>query len=309
MDKLYSFDVFDTCITRTYTRPHDLFLELARSVLTGSEDAVDDNAVRLLAKQRQLAETRARTFSTREDILIHDIYDQLSSFRDIAFDLDTMFKNEIKLELKSAVPVRKTLALYKSIQEQSRRIIFISDIYLPEELVIAMLSQCGFLASTDNLYISGKVGLTKRSGNLYKHVLNIEGIAPSNLTHYGDNVVADIKMAKSAGVNAVHLPFPTKQSRYEHIFVHQTTSWQRLCDNLQKHSRHLRKVYRDPLAQLSVEKQISLSRTNATSRILLRNIPDGDSNDIELFAIGYFVAAPLFVGFVLWLLQIAQEKK
>jgi FMN phosphatase YigB (HAD superfamily) len=308
MDKLYSFDVFDTCITRTYTRPQDLFLDVARVVTQESMSSVDDKSVRLLAKQREAAEASARKHSKSEDILIHDIYDQLSNVRGNSFDVDAMLKTEIDLEISSVVPIQKTLALYQEIKEESYRVIFISDMYLPEDVVIAMLSKCGYRANADNLYISGEVGLTKRSGNLYQHVLKSEGIAPNKLTHYGDNVLSDIKMAKSAGIDAIHLPIPTQQSRYEKIFTHRDSAGKAFSYNLQKYSRHFRQVYTDPLTLYPIDKQVSLSRINAVSRVLFRNSSDDDSNDIDLAAIGYFIAAPLFASFVLWLLQTAQDK-
>jgi FMN phosphatase YigB (HAD superfamily) len=309
MIEIHSFDVFDTCLTRTYDRPHDLFLELARSVLAHSGDGEDEVAVRLLARQRQIAELHAREHSASEDILLHDIYVQLSNYREITFNPDIMLKKEMELELKSVVPIKETFTLYESIRKKSHRIIFISDMYLPEELVIAMLSRCGYFANASNLYISGKIGLTKRSGNLYNHVLGAEGATPSNLTHYGDNKVSDIKMANALGIKTVHLPAPTQQTKYEEVFSHKNSSWHRVSDTLQKYSRHFRRIYKDPLSDVSVSKHIALSKTNAISRILLRNLSQENSNDRDLFAIGYFVAAPLFVSFVIWLLQAAQEQK
>lgn len=309
MTEIHSFDVFDTCLTRTYNRPHDLFLELARSVLIGSGDEENEIAVRLLARQRQIAELRARENSAREDILLHDIYDQLADYREVAFSPDAMLEKELDLELQSVVPISETLALYGSICKKLHRVIFVSDMYLPQGIIVEMLSKCGYLANSSNLYVSGKIGLTKRSGNLYNHVLEMEGVTSDDITHYGDNVVSDIKMANALGIKTVHLRLPTQQVKYERIFSHKQNRWQGLSDSFQKTSRHFRRVYRDPLCDLSVKKHIALSRTNATSKILLRNLSEENASDSDLFAIGYFVAAPLFVSFVLWLLKAAHKQK
>lgn len=307
MPEIHSFDVFDTCITRIYSQPTDLFLQLASVTLQEQHSDTDkDTAIQVLAQQRVVAESNARKHSSREDIQIADIYSELSRFVEISFDPQAMLSMELELELQSMVPVQSTLAQYQEIKLTGKRVIFISDIYLPMETVIAMLLRCGYEANVDNLYLSGEVGLTKRSGNLYTHVLHKEGVQPTSITHHGDNLISDIRMAKAKGLKTVYIPAFQLASPYESLLLYRSNIWQKVSYKLQRASRHFRKFYRSPISKLPSPKQIALSRVSAASRILLNNQSDNGYVNHHLLAIGYFVAAPLFNAFVLWVLNTAR---
>jgi FMN phosphatase YigB (HAD superfamily) len=307
MADVVSFDVFDTCITRTYHKPADLFLELARLTLSGREDSADASAIETLAKQRSVAETNARKSSPKEDIQIADIYRELEKAVSMPLNLSAMLSLELDLELASMVPIRSTLDYYRELCSTGQRIIFISDMYLPKSTIMAMLSKCGYDTRSGELYLSGDVGLQKRTGSLFAHVLKAESIPPFALTHHGDNQFSDVKIAKKIGIDSVHIPAPELSSPYEEILLHENGVWPKLSNKLQMASRHYRKFYRAPVCHFTPEKQIALSRVAAASRILLRNKSDLDKNNNQLKAIGYFVAAPLFTSFVLWLLDSAEK--
>ena len=64
MSKIYSFDVFDTCITRTYTRPDDVFYEIAdRFLKNNCPNGYDNNTIVFFLKLRRFAEKNARRFN------------------------------------------------------------------------------------------------------------------------------------------------------------------------------------------------------------------------------------------------------
>ena len=62
-DRIYSFDVFDTCLVRNFSHPHDLYRLLAKRMLwriNGNQDSLDEavrhnDAVAVLQAMRQKA--------------------------------------------------------------------------------------------------------------------------------------------------------------------------------------------------------------------------------------------------------------
>lgn len=307
MPDIHSFDVFDTCITRTYSEPADLFLELARVTLLQQFGIAEGDEITMLAKQRIIAESDARRRSSREEIQLTDIYTELSRLRETSFDAQSMLSTELALELESIVQIPSTFARYREYQSAGHRIIFISDMYLPVQTVLTMLNKCGYEATDDNLYLSGDIGLKKRSGKLYTHVLQTEDVPPASIIHHGDNLVSDIRMAKAQGLKTVHVSQHRTAAHYASALLHKSTLWQNISDKMQKLSRFYRNFYHSPASRLSPEKQVALSRVSAAASILLRKQCDRDSSNDHLYAIGYFVAAPLFTSYVLWLLNTARD--
>jgi len=82
------------------------------------------------------------------------------------------------------------------------RIIFISDMYLPADFLRRCLTRHGFWAEGDSLYVSSETGQTKFSGNLFRHVLAAEKIAPAELRHFGDHPWADFAVPRQLGIQA-----------------------------------------------------------------------------------------------------------
>ena len=206
MEKLYSFDVFDTCLVRTFANPADLFYHLVERTLCISHGscALDGKygreEVSELARARVLAEKRAHEFRTQEDITLADIYAQFAELPQWGISADEMYREEIKIELETARPVVEILRRIESLQAAGKRVVYITDMYLPAEVIQQMLERCGYKVPEGSLYVSNQLGLTKRSGNLFRHILQQEGIAASQLLHCGDGIESDFLGARKAGV-------------------------------------------------------------------------------------------------------------
>jgi hypothetical protein len=98
MEKIYSFDVFDTCLVRTFANPADLFYHLVERTLCLSHGtcALDQKfgreEISELAKARVAAEKLAHTLKTREDVSLADIYLQLSELSNWVISVDDMLR-------------------------------------------------------------------------------------------------------------------------------------------------------------------------------------------------------------------------
>lgn len=82
------------------------------------------------------------------------------------------------------------------------RVLCISDMYLGEKNVRAILDDCQLLSFIDAVHVSGDVRLLKRSGRLFDHVAQTCELSSATWLHVGDNFHADGLMANSRGTRA-----------------------------------------------------------------------------------------------------------
>ena len=96
---------------------------------------------------------------------------------------------EVRLERASLRPIARTVRRIEQLKRGGQRVVFISDMYLSEEVIREILIEHGMATASDPLYVSSDLEMTKRTGELFKHVLAQERIKPSELQHCGDSMV------------------------------------------------------------------------------------------------------------------------
>lgn len=273
MTTIHSFDVFDTCLVRTFARPEDLFIELARRLLPASATS---EAVADFARQREQAETAARRTATREDITLADIYRHFETGL-AEWQLSTRLAQtvEINLEISCVRPIWSTRQRIANLRRQGQRIIFISDMYLPASVIRLMLVNHGVALPTEPVYVSGNIGLTKASGRLFDYVLVHEGISPGQLHHYGDNPRADVVSARQRSIRTVYFQ-ESRLNRFERLTVRTGQS------------------------------ALTQSRLAAISRAV-RLQSDRHSLSAENVHLAANIIAPLLTAYIAWVLQQARQ--
>ena len=205
---IYSFDVFDTCMIRACGKPENLFCLLAKEVVRYK----DESLLRAFVMERRNAEKTAMLSLKKEAVTLSEIYDvfDLAPFTDMP--KKQVEGLEINLELRSFLPIKDTVEKINSLRDKGH-ILFISDMYLPSEVIRQGLTSLGIMQEVDGLYVSGDVGLSKRTGRLFDYVAQAEGIRKSVWTHHGDNPHGDylVPMRKGIKANLVR----TAYSEYE----------------------------------------------------------------------------------------------
>jgi predicted HAD superfamily hydrolase len=206
---VHSFDVFDTVLTRPYSRPTDLFRRVALQI-AGNVPGFDCDA---FAAQRIYAEKLARrNAADRDDIQLTDIYRNFAA--PLPISLEEACALECRCELDCVTPISETVDAIAGLQAAGKRVIFASDMYLPAWQLQRMLAKVGVAASLESIYVSGEIGLSKHSGRLFDYILNTEKVAPSQLSHVGDNWRADVVNARKRGIDA-KLFWSGQSNRYE----------------------------------------------------------------------------------------------
>ena len=199
--EVVSFDVFDTLLLRPFWEPTDLFYFL------------DCEAARLLSAQdiipftdyRKDAEKKARALAAdrgSEDVTLREIYNILLEDDVLPKDvIEALMKEELALEERFCYLRQSAKGLMDYAVSAGKRIVAISDMYLPAVFIEKLLEKNG-LPKLEKVFVSCEHGLTKRTGRLYNYVLNTLGIQREQMIHIGDNLVSDVKVPEKLGIKA-----------------------------------------------------------------------------------------------------------
>lgn len=187
---IVSFDIFDTLILRPYDKPTDLFFDLERD---NGLPGFHDNRIRAERDARQLSK------KCNGEIDIYDIYTELAKRYEI--DARELALEEISQELVTCYANPDFVDIHDALFTKGIRMIAVSDMYLPSEVLLRLLKSCGYLHITE-VYVSCEYGAGKYDGSLQKSVQTSVG-SDKRIVHIGDNFDSDVKVSKLSGWKAI----------------------------------------------------------------------------------------------------------
>ena len=194
--EIISFDIFDTLVLRDVMKPSDIFdiVEYKYNQQSPEKKLYGFKAMRIQAE---------RTMRERKEteILLDEIYQELNSK---ISDVDRIKQIEVEAEYSFAVPNIEIKAIYNYALQRNKRIVLVSDMYLPYDLIVSILDRCGY-AEYERLYLSSKIGSRKRNGGLFHYVLDDIQCDPKDILHIGDNHRSDYIEPIKIGIHAVHI--------------------------------------------------------------------------------------------------------
>ena len=261
-----SFDVFDTLVVRNCSSPTVVFDIVERRY----------NASRPITKVtgfrdvRMAAERKAREIAPSGEPTIFEIYALLDArFSKAAPDLLGL---ELDTELRICHANLEAKALYDELLAMKKRIVITSDMYLSSAEVGKILAKCGY-AGYERLYVSSDVGMTKRSGRLFRRIAEDLDVAREDILHLGDHILSDCLVPRELGL---------------HSFLYR----RRLKQQGLFSSRY---GYRgDPL-------------TNDVLGALIANRIGAFDKDVR-DRMGYAVLGPLLYGYITWLYDMWNDE-
>ncbi len=273
---VYSFDIFDTALVRIWAKPTDLFWELGTQLQQAQLIQVSPEVWQRL---RVEAESAARHRTSTGEVTLQQIYEQLTPVCGWStFEAGKVIQCEIQLERSSLRPVPYNQRKIQELRQQNHPIAFLSDMYLPTETIRGFLKDHQIWAEGDVLHVSGDVGVNKGSGKLFQHHLTQHKLSVSQLHHTGDNLHSDVEVPRKLGIQAQAF-LQTHLNRYE----------QMIADNEQLPLR-----FRSLLA--------------GASRLCRLHCPETDLHRQTIWNTASNVIAPIFFGFVHWVLVEAQRQ-
>src|SRR6266851_9893578 len=261
---LVTLDVFDTALRRSVARPEDVFLLAAHRIQQRRWSAIDPWQV---AYARESAEARARAQAGIGEVTLDDIYSFLVA--ELGADLtEALRAEEIATEQDVCHANPEIIAIYQELQRRNIPVAFVSDTYLPHEVVVNLLANSGY-RSSHQVFVSNTFNATKATGQLFFALMKHLSVAPESICHLGDNISSDVVNARRAGLNGF---------------------W-----------------YSAPLASLqgeASEDSTSYLR-RSLQRGIAHSLPPNHhaSSNPVWHDIGVKVAAPLYLGFAQWLID------
>ena len=268
---LLSVDVFDTALMRLLRQPTDLFVFIESSVRrlpggAGVPFAQARVAAERIARQRHVG-------GTCEDVTFAQIYDVLGRLDGIPRPLaDAAMRMELDAERRLCYANPIVLEGVQAARARGVRVVFVSDMYLPAEVIASLLEAGGYPAP--EVFVSCTQGRTKHSGSLFRDLLESTGCPASRVLHVGDHPVSDHQRPNAMGIRTLHL-------------TREQLGWTALAD---QHA-----------AQAGVARDEALSSlcTGLARRRRAQQAGGADLWD----RLGYELAGPLMFAFARWIAE------
>jgi HAD superfamily hydrolase (TIGR01549 family) len=206
-----SFDLFDTLIRRRFLgvhQVHDTVSAYALALLgLHSPKAVSDMTA---LRYRMGAALKSAPGRSIQEPKIEQVWDRILAQHHEVTDnahraelVEKVVRFEHEIELINLALIDGARDLLVKLRASGKRLIAISDMYFSEVQMKQILARLGLLDLFDHIYISAEENLTKQTGDLFLKVMRDLGIEPHQQIHVGDNLVSDVEMAASVGLEAV----------------------------------------------------------------------------------------------------------
>lgn len=206
--KLASFDIFDTTLVRKCGAPDNIFYLLSKRIYPQNQ-ALQNS----FFQWRKEAEQKAMIRLKDNYLKLEDIYTEFDTVSFPGWNVAQLITMEIELEFAELIAVNEIKQLILKKRNEGYTICFISDMYLPEQVLKSKLLEEGCADIGDKVFVSCEYRATKSEGKLYEIVR--KNFDPITLwEHYGDNAYSDYKKAAKRGIKAtlVHTDYtPVEQ--------------------------------------------------------------------------------------------------
>lgn len=216
---LYSFDVFDTIISRKVLAPEGIFFAVKEKIKESGENwpvyLMDNYPFVRINAERNVREYYNRSIVERDDdrceIQFHEIFERIRAVYDITEQqMTSLEKWELEAEMDNLIPVPDRIEQLKNLHLAGEEVILISDMYLPEEFVRKMLIKADPVLEEIPLYLSSTWGSQKSRKTLYLEVYKHYGTKYpfEKWIHFGDNVLSDVKLPRTLNIIASEVKKP-----------------------------------------------------------------------------------------------------
>lgn len=187
-----SFDVFDTLILRSFSKPTDLFFMVGQKL--GYPDFE-----RIRREMEQRARERKYKQCKHREVTFEDIWEVMEEETGILAETGGQTEWEAEMEYCFANPY--FLEVVRELQKYHKKLVITSDMYLREKQIRELLAKAGY-PEFDAYFVSCEYGKSKGEGTLYETVKEIYG-HELKYVHVGDNIYSDQKKADESGFSVI----------------------------------------------------------------------------------------------------------
>ncbi len=167
--------------------------------------------IRKQATQTLVETTGLNNVEISSDVIIGEVYHRLknSGVEDLP-DFKTFNKlseiADVRAEQSIVFPNEDLITLLQKLKDKGNKVYLISDFYLSDEQIMALLETNGIGSLFSKVYVSSSLGLSKLRGNIYPYVLEDIGVEASNVIMIGDSKRSDFKNSQEYGIEGQYLP-------------------------------------------------------------------------------------------------------
>ena len=129
--------------------------------------------------------------------------------------IDLSRKVEIEVESSVQVPNKDVIDTIKKARKKGKKIYCVSDMYLSNEMVEEIFKNIGIRDLFDGIYMSCEYLKNKKSGELYKIVLNELKLKPEECIMIGDNKLGDYDIPTDMGIKSIHIDRSKQYEKYQ----------------------------------------------------------------------------------------------
>ncbi len=161
--KLYSFDIFDTLVTRRVATPVGIFSIIQHKIQNSDlPNILKENFFRIRTEAEDFAKTRNFELTKSREITFDDIYKNIQINYNLSDEQLNYLKDlEIQTEINNLVPLEKNLNRLKSLQSDNKRVVLITDMYYTEADLKKILPKIDKVFENIKIYSSSEFGTSK----------------------------------------------------------------------------------------------------------------------------------------------------
>ena len=158
MIKFYSFDIFDTLLTRKVATPTGIFVLMQDTLIKNPKyNNIPQDVRENFYNYRRHCEYRQRRIvafnGSLNDITLDQIYtDLMQTYGLTLAQKNELMQLEIELEYENIIPIKENINLLKDLLNQGKTVVLISDMYLPREIIKTLLKKGDDILPTLKLY-------------------------------------------------------------------------------------------------------------------------------------------------------------
>jgi len=127
----------------------------------------------------------------------------------------TLLNIEVAVELAVQEIHEDVMKVLQGVRDNNFTTVMVSDFYLPEIYFRKMLKAHKFDVLFDHLFVSVDCGMMKGTGKIYSRICDMLGCKPEQVIMIGDNLHADVNMAREQGIRTIHIQNPAQQEYYK----------------------------------------------------------------------------------------------
>lgn len=231
--QLYSFDLFDTLVTRTTLFPSGIFSLMEKKLISDSEYAdissnFRNNFFILRRNALDYLFTVYTSFSQRE-VLLKEIYDLFVRSGYLSeTQAERVYNLEIQTELINLLPIKYNIEKVNKLINEGKKVVIITDTYFSIDIIKRIVSSIGISTSV-KIYSSSFWGKTKRHGDIWAIVRTQENVEYENWLHFGDDLYADFNIPNSLGIKCEHFKTYTLEEWEKTACINDRSSFYQLA--------------------------------------------------------------------------------